>query len=202
LRDDQARLEDILRATASIARYAERGRLAFDHDELVQSWMIYHLTLIGEAAARISSALRDQHPEVPWPRVIGMRNVLVHGYFAIDLEEVWVTVDRRVPTLRRQIDEILREETSDGPPSVSERRPVYQLAPHQLDAFQKRPPPGGRLPRRPLAVVKRMEAFVFPGSALMTAPRLAREKSMSRYGYRSGFLHSVSCGGRASGLKC
>jgi len=129
LRDDRARLEDILRAIASIARYAERGRTAFDRDELVQSWMIYHLTLVGEAAARLSLALRDHHPGVPWPRVIGMRNVLVHGYFAIDLEEVWVTVERRVPTLRRQIETILRGETSGRPPSVSERRRAYQLTP-------------------------------------------------------------------------
>jgi len=127
LRDDRARLEDILSAIGSIARYSERGRPAFDGDELVQSWMIYHLTLIGEAAARLSSALRDHHPEVPWPRVIGMRNVLVHGYFAIDLEEVWVT-ERRVPALRRQIEAILRGEPSGGPPSVSERRRTYQLA--------------------------------------------------------------------------
>jgi len=128
LRDDRAQLEDILSAIGSIARYSERGRPAFDGDELVQSWMIYHLTLIGEAAARLSSALRDHHPEVPWPRVIGMRNVLVHGYFAIDLEEVWVTVERRVPALRRQIEAILRGEPSGGPPSVSERRRTYQLA--------------------------------------------------------------------------
>jgi uncharacterized protein with HEPN domain len=58
-----------------------------------------------------------------------MRNVLVHGYFAMDLEEVWVTVERRVPTLRRQIETILRGETSGRPPSVSERRRAYQLTP-------------------------------------------------------------------------
>lgn len=63
-----------------------------------------------------------------------MRNVLVHGYFAIDLEEVWVTVDRRLPTLRRQIEGILREDTSDGPPSVAERVCGYQLAPHRVVA--------------------------------------------------------------------
>jgi len=110
LRNDRARLEDILRAIAPIARYAEGGRAAFDQDELVQSWMIYHPTLIGEAAARLSSALREHHPEIPWVRVIGMRDVLVHGYFSIDLEEVSVTVERRVPALQRQIEAILRAE--------------------------------------------------------------------------------------------
>ena len=126
MRDDRARLEDILQAISSIARYASRGGLAFDRNELVQSWMVYHLTLIGEAAARLSPGVRDRHPEVPWPRVIGMRNILVHGYFAIDLEEVWVTVEQRVPVLQNQIETILRGDT--GPRTVAERRPAYRLA--------------------------------------------------------------------------
>lgn len=128
MRDDRARLEDILQAIGSIARYAARGRPAFHRDELVQSWMVYHLTLIGEAAARLSPGLRDRHPEIPWLRVIGMRNILIHGYFAIDLEEVWVTVERRVPILRTQIEMILREDTSTGSGIVSGRRAAYRLA--------------------------------------------------------------------------
>jgi uncharacterized protein with HEPN domain len=88
--------------------------------------MVYHLTLIGKAAARLSPGVRDRHPEIPWPRVIGMRNILVHGYFAIDLEEVWVTVEQRVPVLQNQIETILRGDT--GPRTVAERRPAYRLA--------------------------------------------------------------------------
>jgi uncharacterized protein with HEPN domain len=127
VRDDRARLEDILQAIASIARYAVRGRSAFDRDELVQSWMVYHLTLIGEAAARLSPELRHRHPDIPWPRVIGMRNILIHGYFAIDLEEVWATVEERVPVLRSQVEMILRGDTSAGPQTVSERGAAYRL---------------------------------------------------------------------------
>jgi Uncharacterized conserved protein len=90
--------------------------------------MVYHLTLIGEAAARLSPGLRDRHPEIPWPWVIGMRNILIHGYFAIDLEEVWVTVEQRVPVLQAQIEIMLRGNTSAGPLTVSERRAAYRLA--------------------------------------------------------------------------
>jgi uncharacterized protein with HEPN domain len=128
LRDDQARLEDILRAISHIERYANRGRSGFDLDELLQAWMIHHLAVIGEAAARLSLALRESHPEVPWSGTIGMRNVLVHGYFSIDLDEVWGTVERRVPALREQIEVILRELGSSGPPAVSERLRPYLLA--------------------------------------------------------------------------
>lgn len=85
MRDDQARLEDILRAIASIARYAERGRPAFDRDELIQSWMIYHLTLIGEArrpaliggtgpASGGALAAGHRHAQRPRPRVLRDRS--------------------------------------------------------------------------------------------------------------------------------
>jgi uncharacterized protein with HEPN domain len=127
VRNDRARLEDIHEAIASIARYTARGRSAFDRDELIQSWMVYHLTIIGEAAARLTPGLRDNHPEIPWPRVIGMRNILIHGYFAIDLEEVWVTVDQRVPVLRRQIEAMLQGNTSAGPGTISEQPAAYRL---------------------------------------------------------------------------
>jgi uncharacterized protein with HEPN domain len=129
VRDDRARLEDILRAISSIERYAGRGgRAAFDRDELIQSWMVYHLTLIGEAAARLSPALRESHPAVPWPGLIGMRNVLVHGYFAVDLAEVWATVERRVPILREQVEAIMLDLGSDQAPTVSEPLHPYRLA--------------------------------------------------------------------------
>jgi uncharacterized protein with HEPN domain len=79
--------------------------------------MVYHLTLIGEAAARLSPGMRDVTRIFPGP---------VHGYFAIDLEEVWVTVEQRVPVLQNQIETILRGDT--GPRTVAERRPAYRLA--------------------------------------------------------------------------
>jgi uncharacterized protein with HEPN domain len=127
LRDDQARLEDILRAIGLIERYARRGRSSFDDDELLQAWMLHHLTVIGEAAVRLSLALREGHPEVSWSGIIGMRNVLVHGYFSIDLEEVWRTVERGVPALREQIEAILRELGPGGPPAISEHLRPYLL---------------------------------------------------------------------------
>ena len=56
-----------------------------------------------------------------------MRNILIHGYFAIDLEEVWVTVDQRVPALRSQIEAMLRGNTSGGPRTISEQPAAYRL---------------------------------------------------------------------------
>lgn len=65
MRDDRGRLLDILDAIDRIDAYSLRGRNAFDRDELVQTWMIHHLQIIGEAAGRLSDAFREKHPENP-----------------------------------------------------------------------------------------------------------------------------------------
>lgn len=108
MRDDRGRLQDILEAIGRIEKYAARGREAFERDELVQTWIVHHIQLIGEAARKTSDALRQRHPEVPWPQIIAMRNILVHDYFSVDLEEVWAAVERDLPELKRRIGAILQ----------------------------------------------------------------------------------------------
>jgi uncharacterized protein with HEPN domain len=109
MRDDRERLLDILEAIERIDRYAVRGRAAFEHDELIQNWITHQLQIIGEAAARIAPDLRESHPEVPWRQIIGMRNVLTHGYFEIDLDIVWSVVERDLGKLQSQVEAILHE---------------------------------------------------------------------------------------------
>jgi uncharacterized protein with HEPN domain len=109
MRDDRERLLDILEAIERIDRYAVRGREAFEHNELIQSWITHQLQIIGEAAARITPDLRENHPEVPWREIIGMRNVLTHGYFEIDLDAVWSAVERDLGKLRSQVEAIVSE---------------------------------------------------------------------------------------------
>ncbi len=107
MRDGNERLLDILEAIEEIERYAVRGRAAFFQDELVQVWMVHHLQVIGEAAARLPPELRSASPGVPWKQVIGLRNVLVHAYFRVDPDEIWVVVDRDIPALREEVVALL-----------------------------------------------------------------------------------------------
>jgi len=109
MRDDRVRLEDILEAIKRVERYAKRGRKAFQTDELLQTWVIHHIQIIGEATCKLSESLRKTHTEVPWPQIIKMRHVLVHDYFGIDLEEVWAAVEHDLPDLKRKVKAILRE---------------------------------------------------------------------------------------------
>lgn len=103
MRDDFEKLTDMLEAIDRIERYAVLGRERFAADELVQSWFIQHLQIIGEAARTLSQSTRDLAPEIPWKQIIGMRNVLAHTYFDIDLEIVWTAVAVNVPALKPQI---------------------------------------------------------------------------------------------------
>ncbi len=107
MRDPKERLRDILEATAAIERYLDRGRAAFEHDELLQVWFVRHLQIIGEAARALPEEVRAMAPAVEWPKIIGMRNVLVHGYFEIDQDIVWEAVNRDVPALKASIEELL-----------------------------------------------------------------------------------------------
>ena len=109
MRDDRARLLDILEAIDKIEQRALAGKEQFLVDELLQVWMIHHVQIIGEAASRLSGSLRTCSPSVPWDDVIAMRNVLVHQYFGIDLEEVWGTVFFDIPALRSSIEKVLDE---------------------------------------------------------------------------------------------
>jgi len=103
VRSDAERLVDILEAAGKIAAKVVDGRAAFDKDEYVQLALVHLVQIIGEAAARLSDDVTEAHPEVPWRRVVGMRNRVVHGYFEVDPETLWVAVSVDVPRLAAQI---------------------------------------------------------------------------------------------------
>lgn len=107
MRDGRERVLDMLEAVERIERYASRGRQEFDRDDLLQVWVLHHLQIVGEASAALPADIREAAPEIPWAKMVGMRNILVHHYFEIDRDVVWAVVERDLPPLRRQIQELL-----------------------------------------------------------------------------------------------
>ncbi|MBE0698570.1 MAG: DUF86 domain-containing protein [Anaerolineaceae bacterium] len=103
MRSDRERFSDILEAIGNIERYANRGRQAFDADELFQVWVVRHLQIIGEAASRVSTETQTRFLDIPWAKMTGMRHILVHGYFDIDLDIVWSVIENDLPPLKEQI---------------------------------------------------------------------------------------------------
>lgn len=114
MRSEQLYLTDILEAADAIRRFiAGLDRGEFLQDELHQSAVIQKILVIGEAAGHVSQELRNKYPQVVWPQIVGIRHILVHGYFGIDMEIVWRVAVERVPELREQIAAILTHEFGD-----------------------------------------------------------------------------------------
>ena len=105
MRDDRQRLQDVLEAIERIEKY-KTTKENFKKDELIQTWFVRHLQIIGEACRTISEEYKNQHPEIPWKKVMGMRNILVHGYFAIDADIVWSVVEKELTGLRESLKKL------------------------------------------------------------------------------------------------
>ncbi len=110
MRKDLDRLSDVLDAISAIERYLPGGKAEFDSNELIRVWFLRHLEVIGEAVARLSDELRSRHSVIPWRDIIGMRNILIHGYFEIDWDRVWLAASRDIPNLKDRVEAILRDE--------------------------------------------------------------------------------------------
>lgn len=111
MRRDQQRLTDILEALDWIAK-AISGRTEGDFlaDETLCYAVAQKLTIVGEAVARLTPEVTSRYTAVPWPDIVGLRNILVHEYFGIYWPLVWQTAAEQAPALRAQVAEIFRAE--------------------------------------------------------------------------------------------
>jgi uncharacterized protein with HEPN domain len=94
-------------ALADIAAYTATGRDAFFASKMTRDAVVRNIEIIGEAAKRLPQEVRDRASEIPWKNVAGMRDVIVHDYFAIDDEIVWSVVEKELPKLRSAIARLL-----------------------------------------------------------------------------------------------
>ncbi|MFH1114760.1 MAG: DUF86 domain-containing protein [Pseudomonadota bacterium] len=109
-RDYRVSLEDMVRSLARIRTLTS----AMSYEEFVedltrQEAVIRNLEIIGEASKSVPHAVRSRYPEVDWARIGGLRDVLIHQYFGIDLEIIWDIVQTKLPDLDAQIKRILSE---------------------------------------------------------------------------------------------
>lgn len=107
-RDDSVYLRHILDAIAKIETYLQGvDEQTFLNQSLLQDGAIRQIEIIGEAVKQLSPQMREQHPHVPWQDIAGMRDKLIHQYFGVDLDKVWVTVVRDIPVLKQEVIEVL-----------------------------------------------------------------------------------------------
>ncbi len=102
---DSAFLVDALRASHNAVEFLGGLELAaFVADEKTQSAVVHQLLVLGEAVKRLSTVFREAHPEIPWRKIAGLRDVLIHQYDVVDSAGVWKTVREDLPPLIRALE--------------------------------------------------------------------------------------------------
>ena len=117
MRREELYLRDIVEAASFVTQFVHGlDREGFQTSELVRSAVVQKLAVIGEAAAHVPEEFRVRYPDVPWPKIVAFRNILIHAYFGIDWDEVWRAATQEAPALGAQIAAILRSEFREGDP--------------------------------------------------------------------------------------
>jgi len=109
-RDPRLFLTDILESITKIERYTTG--LSFDQfeaNDMVLDAVVRNLEIIGEAARQIPPALRERYTQIEWSRVVGFRNVVIHAYFAVDVEIVWTIATQRLSELKAAVQTMLQD---------------------------------------------------------------------------------------------
>jgi uncharacterized protein with HEPN domain len=107
-RDDTVYLQHVLDAIAKIETYLLGiDEPTFYIQSLIQDGVIRQLEIIGEATKRIAPATRSMAPQIPWSAIAGMRDKLIHDYFGVNLQQVWLTAITDIPELKVSVTSIL-----------------------------------------------------------------------------------------------
>lgn len=103
---------DYARDAVAIASGKSRGDLETDH--MLDLALKHAVMLVGEAANHVSTDIQEEHSDIAWSQMIGMRNRLIHGYDFIDHDILWSTVSEDLPILIKQLEEIVPPEEAEG----------------------------------------------------------------------------------------
>ncbi len=110
MRDPGLILRDIVSAIDAIEQFVAGMDLdAFKQNDLVSSAVIRKFEIIGEAARNVPETIKRHHPSVPWKRMAGMRDRLIHFYFGVNYDLVWETIRTDLPKVKSLVQQILAE---------------------------------------------------------------------------------------------
>lgn len=107
MKDDRLYLHHMLERCRRITRFIAPGKDSFFESEEIQDAVIRNIEVIGEAAKRVSEDSRGRLAPLDWKRICGMRDVLIHDYIGVDLEQVWNVASLRVPELQAALEDYL-----------------------------------------------------------------------------------------------
>lgn len=113
---DAVYLDHIAERIRRIEECAQEGRDVFESSHILQDAIIRNFEVIGEAVKQLSPEMREKYPDVPWRRVAGFRDVLIHDYMGVDLDEVWNVIEKDLPDLKRTVNEMRADIEAGGTP--------------------------------------------------------------------------------------
>lgn len=107
-KDNQVFIGHIFESIQAIQKYCkEVKKKDFFEDEQLQDSVMRRLEIIGEAVKKISPDFKNRYKEIEWQKIAGMRDVLIHDYFGIDIKLVWNTIKKDLPKLKKQVKELI-----------------------------------------------------------------------------------------------
>jgi uncharacterized protein with HEPN domain len=107
MKENKVYIDHILDCINNILSYTEgMDEDSFNKNFMVQDAVVRNFQIIGEATKRIKPDFKNAHPDVPWKKMTGMRDKLIHDYFQVDLETVWNTITKDIPSLYIHLKEI------------------------------------------------------------------------------------------------
>ena len=108
MKDDKLYLIHISECIHRIESYTQNGKAHFIESRMEQDAVTRNFEIIGEAVKKVSEKFKQSHPEIPWKRIAGLRDVLIHDYMGVDFEEVWRIIEQYLPDLKIKIEAFLK----------------------------------------------------------------------------------------------